>query len=96
MSPIALVLEAGLRQGMGSSLQESPHSLKPLSSVPQEQRWTPMYCSLAAACLKSPLIEKPGGEVRLLSHLVECHNLSKMAYLSFRLERSGELIQSIS
>ncbi|KAM7326582.1 hypothetical protein ACRRTK_015060 [Alexandromys fortis] len=25
-----------------------------------EQRWTPVYCSLAAACLKSPLIEKPG------------------------------------
>uniref|UniRef100_A0A8C2QMM1 Ras-GEF domain-containing family member 1B n=1 Tax=Cricetulus griseus TaxID=10029 RepID=A0A8C2QMM1_CRIGR len=66
---------------------------KSSSDYKKEQRWKPVYCSLAAACLTSPLIEKPGGKVRLLSCLVEWCNLSKVAFISFCL---GELLQTIS
>ncbi|XP_036056250.1 uncharacterized protein LOC118591921 [Onychomys torridus] len=35
---------------------------KPSSDYKKEQRWKPVSCSLAATCLTSPLIEKPGGK----------------------------------
>lgn len=86
MSPIAFSAGGSFEAGNGLLPAGEPPQSETSVFFPQEQRWTPVYCSLAAACLKSPLIEKPGGEVRLLSHLVECHNWSKMACLSFRPE----------
>uniref|UniRef100_A0A8C8W5Q0 RasGEF domain family, member 1B n=1 Tax=Peromyscus maniculatus bairdii TaxID=230844 RepID=A0A8C8W5Q0_PERMB len=69
---------------------------KPSSDYKKEQRWKPVYCSLAATCLTGPLIEKPGGKVRLFSCLVEWCNSGKMPFISFGLEVLGELIKSIS
>uniref|UniRef100_E0CXS0 RasGEF domain family, member 1B n=1 Tax=Mus musculus TaxID=10090 RepID=E0CXS0_MOUSE len=69
---------------------------KSSSDYSKEQQWKPVYCSLAAMCLSNPLIEKPGGKVRLLLCLVAWCHWSKTVSFLFCLEVSGELIKSIS
>uniref|UniRef100_A0A8I5ZQJ1 Uncharacterized protein n=1 Tax=Rattus norvegicus TaxID=10116 RepID=A0A8I5ZQJ1_RAT len=70
---------------------------KSSSDYKKEQQWKPVYYSLATMCLSNPLIEKPGGKVRLFPCLVWCV-LSKTAFISLCLVVSvlGEFIKSVS